>query len=420
MTDRQTLLLVFGLVYFSECVLWMRRGGVLFRRGLGRWTASTASGLIQNDRGDLHWSWPLPPFGSLYVALGLPFSLGPLGILNSSAACFHPTGRPLTSPAFLQWNEIKTVEVNGCVLKLNNAVFWKADSIHSALRLGLLIRSLQKGDPSQLESTLLNTLETLFNEELIRKRLATAQSALSSLRFTATLLFCHLFAVTPVTLVFFDWFPSLYFLVPPLLLLSAYLSRSAVLAHRQLYPEAHDDRFRLGFMSLLSPAAAIRAIDHVQRPLLEDFSPVAVASVLLDKLSLETFARPAWRDLRFPRLPECSILTPAAQETELWFRLTMTALTRKSLKQGGLDSDSWELPAIPTDPSHTLFCPRCETQFTSKAKGCRECGDRPLLSLLSNPSRPQVGADSHPLPDPSSHQSEVTREGVPIKKPNKP
>lgn len=419
MTDQQSLLLVFGLVYLSESVLWMRRGGVLFRRGLGGWTASTASGAIQNDTGDLHWSWPLPPFGSLHVALGLPFSLGPLGLLNSTAACFHPTGRPLTSPTFLKWSEIKTIEVNGRLLRLNNAVFWKADSTHSALRLGLLIKSLQKSDPSQLESSLLKTLETLFNEELIRKRLDTGQYALCSLRITATLLFCHLFAVTPVTIGVFDWFPSLYFLVPTLLLLSVYLSRLAVLAHRQLYPEAHDDRFRLGFMSLLSPAAAIRAIDHLQRPLLEDFSPVAVASVLLDKLPLEAFARPAWRDLRFPRLPKCSVLTTEAQQTEQWFRLAIIALTRQSLKLRNLDPDSWELPAIPTDPSHSLFCPRCETQFTAKAEGCRECGNRPLLALLPDLSLSLVCVDTHPLPYPSSHKSEVTGESIPIKKPNK-
>jgi len=381
MTERQSLFAVFSVIYLSECLLWVRRGGVLFRRGLGRWTAKTGSEAIRNDRGDLHWAWPLPPFGDVAVSHGLPFSIGTTGVLNATAAAFHPSGRPVTQAAFLLWEDIRTVEAAGRSLRLNGSEFWKSDSTLEPVRLGRLLGSLRRLDAPALEPALRTAIATAFDTKRIRARLAAAESAVRHVRTASTALAALLFLVAPAAITRFGWLPPLFWLVPGMFALTGTIAWMALRAHRDLYPDAGDERFRLALMLALSPAAAIRAVDPVQRPLLEEFHPLAVASVLLEGADFTEFAAPTWRDLRFPRLPECPVETVPARETEQWFRNAVITEAGKTVRAVGQDPDAWERPPAKSDPSHALYCPRCQSQFTKAATACRECGGRALLEL---------------------------------------
>jgi len=381
MTERQSLLAVFALVYLSECLVWVRRGGVVFRRGMGRWTVRVESEGVRNDRGDLHWTWPLPPFGQVAVAHGLPFTLGPEGVLNSTAAAFHPAGRPLGSPSFLRWEEIRSVEASSKLLRLNDLMFWKSDSSQESLRLGRTIQALRKSEPGLREARIRETVSAAFDLSRIRDRVAEANVASRPVRILSGILATLLFGIAPAAVAWFGWFPPLYFLVPAMFALTGTIAWKAVQAHRDLYPEATEERFRLAFMMVLSPAAAIRAVDPLQRPLLEEFHPVAVAAVLLEAPALAAFATPAWRDLRFPRLPECPVEGETVRQNERWFRDQVLEAFRKTVKSAGLDPDAWEKAPESTDPSHSQYCARCHSQFTRTAIACRECGGRPLVPI---------------------------------------
>ena len=381
MTERQSLLAVFALVYLSECLVWVRRGGVVFRRGFGRWAVRVESEGVRNDRGDLHWTWPLPPFGQVAVAHGLPITIGPQGVLNSTAEAFHPAGRPLGSPSFLRWEEIRSVETSAKLLKLNDFVFWKGDTAQESLRLGRAVQALRKCEPDQREARIQETVAAAFDLPRIRARIAAADIATRPVRILSGILAALLFGIAPAAIAKFGWFPPLYFLVPAMFALTGTIAWKAVQAHRGLYPEATEERFRMAFMMVLSPAAAIRAVDPLQRPLLEEFHPVAVAAVLLEAPAFAAFAAPAWRDLRSPRLPECPVEGEAARQNERWFREQVLEAFRTTIKSAGLDSDAWEKAPESTDPSHSQYCARCLSQFTQTASVCRECGGRALIPI---------------------------------------
>jgi len=381
MTDRQSLFAVLVVVYLTECLLWVRRGGVVFRRGISGWTVQVEGELARNDRGDLHWAWPLPPFGGLAVSYGIPFSLGPKGFLNASGAAFHPSGRPLQTAAFLAWEEVRKVETEGRALKVNGAGFWRSDSPLESLRLGKLIQELRKADPSKRGDAIREVIRKSFDLGMIRSRIQSLESALGPVRQLSMAVAALVFVATPLAVTLSGWFPTLYIVVPLLFVMTGLLARLAGKAHRALQPEAEDERFRLLMTLFLSPAAAIRAVDPLQRTLLEEFHPAALGCVLLEGEARRRFLSQVWRDLRFPRLPECPLELKEAVETERLHREVTIGFLEEAARSVGIDPGYFGRAPQSSDPSHVRYCPRCESQFTASASVCRECGGRALIDL---------------------------------------
>lgn len=383
MTERQTLFAVLVVVYLTECLLWVRRGGVVFRRGFSGWKVRVEGEVARNDRGDLHWAWPIPPFGGLAVCYGVPFSLGTKGLLNATAAACHPSGRPLQTAAFLSWEEIRSVETAGRVLKVNGMGFWRSDSPLEPLRLGRLIQGLRKTEPAARGNAIRDAVRKSFDLAVIRARLRSSEASLIPVRRLSMGVAALLFVATPAAVVLTGWFPTLYIVVPLLFAMTGLLARLAGKVHREIQPDAEDERFRLLLTLFLSPAAAIRAVDPLQRTLLEEFHPAAVACVLLEGEDRRRFLSAVWRDLRFPRLPECALDLKEAVETERHHRELTIGLLEEAARSVGTDPDDFGRPPKSTDPSHVRYCPRCESQFTVGATVCRECGGRGLLELPS-------------------------------------
>jgi hypothetical protein len=381
MSERQTLLLVLALIYLSECVLWVRRGGVLFRRTWFRWSARTESEAVQNDRGDLHWTWPLPPFGDAFVAQGIPFTLGPEGVMNFTATSVHRSGRPLMAPRFFRWEEIKDINISGKILRLNGDEFWRGDTIHEALRLGHMLNALRKTARAGREAAVRERIATAFSRDAIRKRLEEAADVTRSLRSVSIALFAAVFVISPVAIVRFGWLPPLLFIVPGVFVLMGVTAWMTRRAHRRLYPEGGDERFRYVVMISLSPVAGTRATDVVQRAALEGFHPLAVASVLLEAKKFAAFAATAWRDLKYPRLPENALSEAPAVADGRWYAGVLAERYAEILRATGLNPADFEKAPVKTDPSHAKYCPRCHGQFTAVASECRECGGRPLVSF---------------------------------------
>jgi hypothetical protein len=381
MSDRQYLLLVLVLLYLSECVQWVRRGGVVFRRALGPWTARAEADLVRNDRGDLHWTWPLPMFGEFFVAHGPPFSIGPEGVLNFTAPSLHPGGRPLVVPRWIAWSDIKTLEARGKTLRVNGEVFWISDSGTEPRRLLRLLDELRRVPPDKREAAIRERIDTAFDRPALRARRTAVETATGGLRSACLILWLAVFGVAPVAVWRWGWLPPLLVIVPMLLGLMIGITVWMRRISARLSPEAEDERFKYSMVFSLSPAAAIRAVDVCRRPVLEPFHPLAVGAELLTRDDWAAFAAGAWRDLQFPRRPECPLDDPRAMATEKWFRDRLRERFRALAADFKLDPAAWERPPASTDPTHRLYCARCQAQFTASATQCADCGGRPLVAL---------------------------------------
>lgn len=380
MTESQQLGLALVLVYASECLVWARRGGVVFRRWLSRHGVLRTGGeLFRNERGGLFWAPPLPAFGETCVVRGLPWSVGPEGILTGQGASVDPAGRPVSPVVFRKWESIGEPRFIGRTLWVGDERLGEAGSEHEAARLAGWIGEVRRLDPGPRARRLGDWVAGQFDTAEAVRRLEEGRRVTRGLRRAGSLLFFYLFGAVPTVVWAWGWLPALWILVPLLTGQTAWIGWQARRGHIQLYPGATEERFRLTLTLALSPLAAIRAGDTLFRPLLEEFHPVVAGAFWVEREELERLARRMWRDLRWPRLPVCPV--PEGKATEAFHREGVRAALEDWARGLGMDPAAWERPLPPSDPSHTRQCPRCETQFTSQASRCAECGGRELVPL---------------------------------------
>jgi hypothetical protein len=378
-TERQQLLGILGLIYLSECIRWVRRGGVVFNRcpDLRVWRKSP---LINNRIGDLHLGWPLPPFGEFLVARGLPWSIGIDGLVTATLVSLHPDGPPALAIQKLPWEEFVHITVDGERLLRNRKVFWVADSPAEAARLGCRLRNAAPLPPAQREAWIAATAKDLFDVPAIRSRRESAQASLKPLRLAGSALWAAIFILFPLAVWRWGWTPPLWIGIPALYLASFWIARKLHHLHDQWFPEARDDRFRLVLLAALSPVTAVRAAEVLARPRFEEFHPAAVAMALLPQDSADAFSAQLWRELRHPRMPLPALDDATNQILDRWQERLRNAF-REAAVSNGFNIARWESPPLKSDPSHVRFCPRCHSQTTAAASICTECGGIPLHDL---------------------------------------
>src|ERR1051326_4679511 len=133
MGELESLLLILGLIYLSECLVWVRRGVLAFGSWRGQNFAPRASGTwLGNQHGNLLLSNPLPPVGTVFIVPDLPLSLSPAAVFAYSSVCLDPNGRPWHTARHVSFGEIRNVVADGRKLFVNGEVFLKAPSTYSA------------------------------------------------------------------------------------------------------------------------------------------------------------------------------------------------------------------------------------------------------------------------------------------------
>lgn len=401
MTERQQLLGILGLIYLSECIRWVRRGGVVFNRApdLRIWRKSP---LLNNSHGDLHIGWPLPPFGEFLVARGLPWSIDTEGLVTATQASLHPDGAAPQAVLRLPWEECSRVTVDGERLLWNRKVLWLADTAAEAARLGAFLRTAAALPPTQREAWLDAAATALFDVATIRARWESIQSTLRPLRLAGSALWALMFLLLPLAVWQWGWTPPLWIGIPPLFLGSLWIARRLHQLHTQWFPTARDERFRIVLLAALSPVTAIRSAEVLSRPRFEEFHPAAAAMALLPRDASDAFCGQLWRELRHPRLPVPASDPDGNRILARWHERLLGALRQAALAHG-FHPDRWEAPPQKSDTSHARFCPRCHAQSTAAASTCRECGG---IALLEWPAEPTTNAASSaagasaPSPDP--------------------
>jgi hypothetical protein len=128
-------------------------------------------------------------------------------------------------------------------------------------------------------------------------------------------------------------------------------------AHRALYPDARAERRSQTMLMAVSPLGAIRAVDHLSRPLLAETHPLVAALSLCPRAESVRLAR--W--LYF---------APDRRDADL----------RRFLD----DADLWSAVAAPPDAGDagaTAFCPRCHAQYVRSDGNCSDCSGVVLVKV---------------------------------------
>jgi hypothetical protein len=385
MTEVQALFLILAAIYLLQCVVWLPRDCVVFRRGLrGRWNladdgisleALKLKGVVVN---------PLPPLPEVIACEPERISLSPSGIATLPVSA----GALPQHLAFLSFDEITSVSTQEKMLMVNDAAFAVFQSAAAARDAAGAIGKLAKMSAGKREKVLTAGIRAKFDSQAITDRLDQGRQATSLLRFSCNLLFVLLFALAPLIVWRRTLAASWPYLLAVLVCYMAVITWEFVRAHKALYPDAKDQRFTDALSVALSPAGALRATDPLLKDLLREFHPVAVARLLCRPATFEAFASQTLRELAFPRRPDTE---SEVEQTRLWWQHAQLAALKSFLLKSGIDPAQW-LAAPVRDPECRSFCQRCWSQFVQCEGICPECGDLALLTFADKTIGDQVPA----------------------------
>ncbi len=372
MTEGQSLLLIFGLLYLSECLWWMPRAGVAAARGIGhRWRVFGPSKNLGNDHSGLVMAFPFPPLGGIVLSQPCPFSLTPTRLVAWVGTAPNPGWRPRQSGASHAWADVRDLRREGRSIHVNGKPVAKlATSIH-ARRLLAVLERLRRAPDSERAPRIEKLIRFSLNPAAAGRRWRIALRVTRRLRVWCNALFLFLFGVIPAMV----WFKGLDRTWPTLLAgLLALMLLTAVeffFVHRRLHPKASGERWTNTLLACVAPHHAIRLTDTATRAALAAFHPLTVARVLLDDVRFASFAGPVLRDLHFP--------IPLPERKDGVDILGCHAMTRDAaedfLASVGIEPAALLRPSKHEDETGpVLHCPRCHERFETKGATCLDCG----------------------------------------------
>jgi hypothetical protein len=379
MSDVEWLFAVLAAIYVWECMCWIPRGTVAFRNVAGKkWFLSHPGSLAGNQRGGLVPAFPLPPLGRIVIAQQFPASLSRDAAFSFVSAAVNPGLPPIQNGKTLPADSIKTIVSEGKKVMINDQAFLKTSSVTFALQIAEQFRRWRDAPADKRRAVSEAILRAAFDFQSARERWQAFEKQIGPLRWLTNGLFVYLFIFAPL-LILYRGFESCWFgllLGLPVFTVACAICFFAV--HRRFYPAAGDERFTQFLITLLSPATTIRVQDVLSRPLLDSFHPLAVASLFCDEKTFHEYARKILLETRYPQPPN-DFGDTFAQEAEREWRGLLLQETEQFLKRQKLDLAALTRPPMPGDAASLSWCPRCETQFTTRTGTCADCGGLELI-----------------------------------------
>lgn len=349
MTDGQTLLAVFALLYLIECL---------------RLVPSTA--WMAAGTGKSGWS-PLRPWMRLQIGSGSPLLLSPLPPMQAHALALPWLFVPEQDSLRVQLTDSMSVSIAWD--KLDPRVEESTLHLDTVTRVRLPSQTLAelwqqrltewRGlTPEQRRSAFLKHARTTLDTKSANTT-ATATSQLTrSLRLCATFHFMWCFGVMSV--LYHRFGDSLIVLAAAGVLLlvqfiQSWLFLRSTRKSRVIIPHRRWRALGIAFL----PQLAMRAFDVVNLTTdAEPPHPLAWRGLMDDKRWLES-ARLFWRESRYvPGWPRNESLPLEAEALEKLFR------------HEGIAEADYDPPATAKLPT----CPRCRAEFQSGMTACSDCG----------------------------------------------
>ena len=351
MSDSTTLLVVLAAVYCVECLIWIPAGSFLF---VSRRRRDYRAHEMEEDRRHLPaLAPPLPPLGTSFLCA-------------PPAAAVSPEG--LSTRPSLRLEELFAVESEGRAVRAGGRCLLKAASPRAALALTELLRRLLNLAPDRRAATIDNALSDSLDAGAVVDRVEAFHRQTETLRWLCNMLFLHLFVAAPLAILWTGlpaaWLPLLLGLA----VLQGLISIEFRSAHRALYPDEPQRRWTLLMTIVLSPPAAVRAVDTLGRDLLGDFHPAAVCAALLEPEEFAGVARRMLHDLRrFDRDGA------PPDRVERWHRRHLGDALEALARGYGLGPAEMMRPPVPDDDLCLSYCPRCHEQYLIAEGQCGSC-----------------------------------------------
>lgn len=382
MGDLASLLLVLVLVYGTECLMWVRRGTVVFRTTCSHaWRVVSAWMVLAHQQHGPVLGNPLPPLGTVLPCPPWLVSLAPEAVYAYVATALTPGGRRAQEGVYVRFTELRHVTVDAKDVFINDALFVRADSAQLARHLAAVVRQLATLSIDARSEAIEAVIATGLNSAEVAQRVEDYRWQTAALRCLENILFLYLFVGVPLVVWWQGRDHTALWLGAGFLVLIGMTLSEYYRAHQALYPPDRGDRLSHLVFMILSPPMIMRAHDLLSQHLLGGYHPLAVAQVLCASSRFRAFAAWVLRDIRFPLGPLCPTEACGPCGAEQWFRARVRAAIEQFLLHTGLDPETLLMPPTPDDDSCRTYCPRCQCQYTVVDGACTDCGGAPLQPL---------------------------------------
>ena len=376
MSQEQSLLVVFAVLYLTECLRWMARNAIAFRAiALGRCRPVLAGLYLGNRQGNFLLLNPFLPLGQIFVCHPWPVSSTERAVYSYVSQALTKVGIPSQKQRWVSFANIETVGATANKVLVNDTVLVRCSSEAQARHLAGLIDRLAALPEAQRGTVLDEAREAALDVPSVRARDAYRQST-TTLRALCNLVFVHLFVLTPLAV----WWQGIARTLLPFLISMGMLLALILFffyhSHKTVYPDQKSGRLLQMFRSFVYPIAAIRACDTLSLHLLATYHPLAVARGLCVPETFEALARRVLLDLHYPRPMDHPDDEAAA--TERLARMQWRATLTRFLHDQHHDVEGWLTTPPEQDPDCISYCPRCHSQYTIAEGTCADCGNTPL------------------------------------------
>ena len=379
-SDGQTLLFILALLYFTECLIWVKKQSVAFISNSGRrWRVATPISWLGNANGAMLILNPLPPPGRVFLSHLLPISISPSGVCAFNSQTLPSGARSASQTGeFVSFSAITKSVADGAYLVINGQKFARCATPKEAKALASIIGKVSLAKVSKREALVRSWISKQFDAEKAMSVWTEAEKTTGPIRLMCSLFFLFLFVAVPILVTFYGLEQLIIPIAAAMVLLAVQIAVMFFLAHRKLYPAELQERLENLLKMILCPPISLRAADVLTKNLLAEFSPVAVASVLTGP-DEKQFVRGFVFDLEHPLKHE--ITDAKAAETINWMgeqqlRSCLTLIERVDRFAGFLGPTEREGDSV-------SYCPRCGVQFVVDDGECPDCPGVGLVAFSS-------------------------------------
>ena len=395
MSDWQSILLILWALYLFETVLWLPDGAVVFSQSaFGEWKIRRQGWRLEGLKLQGFLAPFFPPLSRVLVCQEPQLGMGTHGFW---CAPYGYADSPLLSArSHFPFDDISKIDSQGSKLMCDGTEVARLSSAAAARRLVALLLRLKQSSALERQRLLEAEHHRVLDGRRLQETLSAFHATGRRLRWACHLEFALLFVVFPLLVQRFGfrtiWLPLLVSLVS----IGIYISREFHLAHRTLYGADDPGRGAATATVLLSPVAAVRAVDELQKHAAGEFDPLSVSATLCDPKTFEAEASRILRQLLFP-LPSFGNGIPREfASDEAWFRSSRRKALEALISQ--TIADPSKLLAAPTKESSECrsYCPRCCAQYVFAEGECAECA-LPVVSFDALSTREGLQAKTgHP------------------------
>jgi hypothetical protein len=381
-SDGQTLLFILALLYFTECLIWVKKQSVAFVSLSGRrWRLATPIAWLGNANGAMLILNPLPPPGRLYVTHLLPISISPSGVCAFNSQTLPSGARPATQTGeFLPFSAIKTFGTDGAYLVLNEQKFARCATAREAKALASIIEKVSAAQVSKREALVRSWIIKQFDARAATRLWREADESINVIRWACSMFFVFMFVGAPILVTLYGLDQLIIPLAVCIIALAVQIAILFFRAHLKLYRAESQERLESLVKMIVCPPVSLRAADLLTRNLLAGYSPIVVANVLAGAGATgQQFARDFVLDLQHPLKHE--VTDEKASETIRWMNAAQLKACLEHVERDGKVKVESLLQATQREGESVSYCPRCGVQFVAGAGD--ECPDCPGVGLVA-------------------------------------